>query len=77
MIPRLLENLRETDEYMRGSSAEALGMLGEEAARHPDVIPRLLEALGDGKESVRGMAAKDFNDLATRLGIGESSGSNS
>ncbi len=58
LLTLLCEWLRYAEEDVRYRAAEALGRMGEAAARHPDVLPLLVAALRDARWPVRSSAAE-------------------
>lgn len=65
-IPILIELLRDQDEYIRASAAEALSRIGAE----PKVIvPLLIELLGDSSENVRYSAVNAIGEVGPEAAV--------
>ncbi|MDB9414575.1 HEAT repeat domain-containing protein [Microcystis aeruginosa] len=64
VVNQLLKALEDSDEYVRGNAAFALGKIGSETA-----IPGLLKALEDSDEYVRGNAAFALGNIGSETAI--------
>src|SRR5205823_5137459 len=63
-VPHLLPLLGDTEEYVRGSAAKALGQIGPAAEA---AVPHLLPLLGDTEVDVRSRAAEALGQIGPQV----------